>query len=149
MASRQALERTWVIGVVAFVIARFALAYSAIGEESRAAVIVFGVLDLVTAVPYAVATARLVTSLVDRNALSAARWGIVASVAFLAPYLWLVWVGRSGEFPVLVYVAIALFVVSLGTHAIISIRRKARDGRRERELVRQQVMAPVAAGDPA
>lgn len=148
MASRQVLERTWVVGVVAFVIARFALAYSAIGDESRSAVIVFGVLDLVTAVPYAVATARLVTSLVDRNPLSAARWGILASLAFLAPYLWLVWVGRSGQFPVLVYVAIALFVVSLGTHAVLSIRRRAVEGRRARDDD-QPVLANVGAGDPA
>lgn len=148
MASRQVLERTWVLGVVAFVIARFALAYSAIGEESRAAVIVFGVLDLVTAVPYAVATARLVTSLVDRNPLSAARWGIVASLSFLAPYIWLVWVGRGGQFPVLVYVAIALFVVSLGGHAVLTIRRRATEGRRAREQG-QPVLANVGAGDPA
>jgi hypothetical protein len=130
MANRVVLERTWVLGVIVFVVARFALAYGAIGDESRSAVIVFGVLDLVTAVPYAIATARIVTSLVDRNVQSAATWGIVASVSFLAPYAWLAWVGRDGSFGLLVYLAIALFVVSIGTHAVLTIRKRARAERR-------------------
>lgn len=130
MATRQGLERTWVAGVVVFVVARFALAYGALGSESRTTVIVFGVLDLVTAVPYAIATARIVSSLVDRNAQSAATWGIVASLSFLAPYAWLAWAGRDGSFPLLVYIAIGLFVVSLGTHAVMMIRRRTLAARR-------------------
>ena len=118
------------IGVVLFVLIRFALAYSALADESRLTVVIFGVLDMGTAVPYAVGTARLVTSLVDRDSQSAARWGAVASGSFLAPYLWIAWAGRSGEFPPIVYVVTAMFVVFLGANAVATVRRRVREERR-------------------
>ena len=133
--SRKAIERSWVIGVLLFVTVRFVLAYSVIAEKGRFAVIVFGILDLGTAVPYAIATARLVGSLVDRQVEAAARWGILAAVTFLAPYVWLAWAGREGQFPVVVYAAIALFVVSLGANAVFSIRRRTIEGRLEKGLL--------------
>ena len=127
---RQTLEVSWVIGVVAFVLIRFALAYSALADESRITVVIFGILDLGTAVPYAIGTARLVTSLVDRDTQSAARWGAVASGSFLAPYLWIAWAGRSGEFPLVVYVVTTLFVLFLGANALVTIRRRVRAERK-------------------
>lgn len=149
--TRATLERTWVIGVVLFVSVRFVLAYSAIADEARLTVIVFGILDLGTAVPYAIATARLVESLVDREPQSAARWGIVASVCFLAPYLWLAWAGRHGEFPLVVYIAIVVFVISLGANAVIGVRRRTVEGRLERDqeltALRGGGQADVAALD--
>ncbi len=127
---RQTLEVSWVVGVVVFVLIRFALAYSALADESRITVVIFGILDLGTAVPYALGTARLVTSLVDRDAQSAARWGALASGSFLAPYIWIAWAGRSGEFPLAVYVVTTLFVVFLGANAVVTIRRRVRAERR-------------------
>lgn len=117
---------SWVLGVVAFVVVRFALAYSALADESRAIVVVFGLLDLGTAVPYALGTARLVTCLVDQRPQAAARWGALASGCFLAPYLWIAWAGRGGEFPTIVYLVTAIFVVSLGANAVLGIRRRVR-----------------------
>lgn len=132
LSRRQRLELSWAVGVVAFVIARFALAYSTLSDYG-ATVWVFGILDLVTAVPYAIGTARVVTSLVDRKAQSAARWGLVATASFLAPYVWVAWAGRRGQFPKLVYVVVALFVVCLGANALISVRRKVKTEREERQ----------------
>lgn len=130
--SRQTLERSWVIGVLIFVAVRFAATYSVMPED-RTTVVVFGLLDIGTAVPYAIGIARLVSSLVDRRPQAAARWGIVASVSFMAPYVWLLWRGREGQFPTMVYVAIALFVVCLGANAIWSVRRRVSDERSEDE----------------
>lgn len=123
---RRTLELSWVLGVVVFVVMRFALAYSALASESRTTVVVFGLLDLGTAVPYALGTARLVTSLVDGDHQTAARWGALASGCFLAPYLWIAWAGRDGTFPAVVYVVTAIFVVSLGTNAVLGVRRRVR-----------------------
>ena len=122
---RRTLERSWVIGVVIFVVVRFLLAYSEL-HSYPLTVWIFGFIDLVTAVPYALGTARLVTSIVDHAPRAAARWGIVASVSFLAPYIWLAWRGRKGQFPTIVYVVVALLVVCLGANAIISVRRRVR-----------------------
>ena len=129
--TRQTIERSWVIGVVVFVTVRFVATYSVIAAEDRMTVVVFGLLDIGTAVPYAIGIARLVTSLVDRRPALAARWGIIASVSFLAPYAWLAWRGRDGQFPTMVYVAIALFVICLGANAVITVRRRVVEGRRE------------------
>lgn len=114
------------IGVVAFVLIRFALAYSVLAKESKITAVVFGIVDLVTAVPYAIGTARLVTSMIDRNHQAAARWGAVASASFLAPYVWIAWAGRDGNFPPIVYVVTALCVVFLGANAVLGIRRRVR-----------------------
>jgi hypothetical protein len=127
---RRKLEVSWVIGVVAFVIVRFAIAYSALSEYGLT-VWIFGFLDIATAVPYAVGTARLVTSLVDKNLQAAARCGIVACISFLAPYAWVAWAGRDGEFPTAVYVVVAALVVCLGTNAVVGITKRVRAARVE------------------
>lgn len=149
---RRKMEATWVVGVVLFTLARFGAAWGALNDHPRWAVWTFGVIDIVTAVPYALGTARLVTSLIDRNAQAAARWGIVASGSFLAPYMWLAWVGRDGSLPTVVYVAIVVCIVCFGANAVLSVRRKVREGREtviappppapELDLGRRPVRAP-------
>jgi len=134
---RRTLEASWVVGVVLFVVVRFAIAYSTLSDY-KSTVWVFGFLDIATAIPYAIGSARLVTSLIDRKPQSAARWGIVASGSFLAPYLWLMWAGREGEFPTYVYVVVLILVVSLGANAALSVRRRVRAAR-----------APLAVPQPA
>ena len=127
---RRVLELSWAVGVVAFVLVRFVLAYGALAKYDPLTVWVFGILDLGTAVPYAIGTARLVTSLVDHEPQAAARWGALASACFLAPYVWIAWAGRDGEFPTVVYVVVALLAVCLGFNAVYGIRRRVRDERR-------------------
>lgn len=112
-----------------FVVIRFALAYSALADQARWTVIIFGVLDIGTAVPYAIGVARLVTSLVDGRPQAAARWGAVACASFLAPYLWLAWAGRDGSFPTVVYVVTSIFVVCVGANAVLGVRRRVREER--------------------
>lgn len=129
---RRAIERSWVAGVVLYSGVRFALAYSTLAEYDRASVVVFGLLDVGTAVPYAIGTARLVTSLVDRQPERAARWGALASACFLAPYLWIAWAGRDGQFPIIVYIVVGVLVVSLGANAVYSIRKRVRAERASR-----------------
>lgn len=114
------------MGVVAFVLVRFVLAYSALADYDALTVWIFGILDLGTAVPYAIGTARLVTSLVDRKPQEAARWGALASACFLAPYVWIAWAGREGQFPTIVYVVVALLAVCLGFNAVYGIRKRVR-----------------------
>lgn len=126
---RKTLERSWVIGVLVFVIVRFVAAYGALGKYDAFTVIVFGLLDIGTAVPYAIGTARLVTSLVDRDLPAAARWGALASACFLAPYVWIAWAGRDGSFPTIVYVVTAILVVFLGLNAVLGVRRRVQAAR--------------------
>jgi hypothetical protein len=126
---RQVLELSWVIGVVLFVIVRFVIAYSTLAQYSRVTVVVFGILDIVTAVPYALGTARVVTGLVDRRVASASRWAMVACASFVAPYVWLAWAGRE-DFPMVAYVVIGVLAVLLGLNAVVGIARNVRRERR-------------------
>jgi hypothetical protein len=126
---RQVLELSWVIGVVLFVIVRFAIAYSTLAQYGRFTVVVFGILDIVTAVPYALGTARVVTSLVDKRIASASRWGMVACASFVAPYVWLAWAGRE-EFPAIAYIVIGVLTVLLGLNAVVGVARSVRKERR-------------------
>lgn len=118
------------VGVVLFTVVRVAAAWGALRSEEPWVVWVFGLIDLGTAVPYALGTARVVVSLIDRDIQRGARWGLVAAGSFLAPYLWLGWAGRDGTFPTAVYVAVALCVVCFGANAVISVVRKVRRARR-------------------
>lgn len=126
---RQMLEASWVIGVVVFVIIRFVIAYGTLARYGRTTVIVFGVLDIVTAVPYALGTARVVTGLADRRIAYASRWAMVACAAFVAPYVWLAWAGRE-DFPLIAYVVIGVLAVLLGLNAVVGIARNVRNERR-------------------
>lgn len=126
---RRTLEASWIVGVLVFTLARFGAAWGALQSEPRWVVWVFGIIDLGTAVPYALGTSRLVMSLIDREAALALRWGTVASASFLAPYLWLAWAGRDGGFPTFVYVVMAVCLVCFGANAVRGVRRKVREGR--------------------
>lgn len=127
-ARRAMLERSWVIGVVVFTVGRFVIAYGAL-DRYGVNIWMFGFIDLITAVPYGVSTARLVGALVDRSYESVAGWAAVASASFLAPYLYLAWAGRDVGFPRVVFVVLGVLAISFGTYAVYGIGRKVRLGR--------------------
>jgi hypothetical protein len=127
-ARRRVYERLWIVGVVAFTAARFVVAYSTLRTYDLN-IWLFGFIDIITAVPYGVSTARLAVAVVDRSYNSAAQWVVVAAVTFLAPYAYIALAGE--EMPVIVYIVLAILVLAMGTNAILGVRRKVaelRDG---------------------
>lgn len=111
-----------------FTVGRFVIAYGAL-DRYGVNIWMFGFIDLITAVPYGVSTARLVGALVDRSYESVAGWAAVASASFLAPYLYLAWAGRDVGFPRVVFVVLGVLAISFGTYAVYGIGRKVRLGR--------------------
>ena len=67
---------------------------------------------------------------------------IVACVSFLAPYAWVAWAGRDGEFPTAVYITIAVLVVCLGTNAVVGIAKRVRSAKVESVPVDHVVGVP-------
>jgi hypothetical protein len=124
---RQFLTASWVIGIVGFTLLRFVVARETL-EGYGLNIWVFGFIDLVTAVPYAVGVARVVTAMIDRNPGGASRWAVVAGISFLAPYLYIAWAGQDAAFPTTVYVVLAVLIVAFGANAIWNVRRKVRAG---------------------
>lgn len=127
---RARLELSWVVGIVLFTIGRFFVAYGAL-DRYDVNIWMFGFIDLITAVPYGVSTARVVGALVDRDYQSFTRWAFVACASFLAPYLYLAWAGRDVGFPPIVYWVLAALVVLFGANAIRTISKRVRGHREE------------------
>lgn len=125
---RRVIEVTWVLGVVAFTLVRLVVAKETLGRYGLN-LWVFGFIDLVTAVPYAIGVARVVGALVDRNTRSAGWWVLVAAASFLAPYAYVMLAGRGASFPVEVYVILGLVMTVFALNAIWSTTRKVRLGR--------------------
>lgn len=134
---RRRREIVWVTGVVAYTLVRFLVAYGTLNRYG-VNVWIFGLLDVGTAVPYAVATARVVTSLIDRRLRSVSGWAFVASGSFLAPYLYVAFAGGAKGLDTTVWVVLVLLVFCLGTNAVWGIIRKVRAGR--------TVLPPTAVG---
>lgn len=125
---RLRLERGWVVGIVLFTIGRFFVAYGTL-ERYGINIWVFGFIDIVTAVPYGVSTARLVGALVDRDFTGISQWGLVACFSFLAPYLYLAWEGSHAGLPTLIYVVLAALIVMFGSNAAYGVVKQVRKRR--------------------
>ncbi len=132
-AKRRRRERLWIGGVLGYTVLRFAIAWEAL-DRYGLNIWVFGIIDIVTAVPYAVGTARLVTSVVDRRLQAAAGWMVISAFSFLAPYLYIAVAGHDKSMPKTVWVVLAVLVIALGANAAFAIIRRIRSGRRLRRL---------------
>lgn len=125
---RRVFELSWVVGVVAFTLVRLLVARETLVQYGLN-IWIFGLIDLVTAVPYAVGVARVVGAIIDRQAAVATGWLVVAGVSFVAPYAYVAAAGRGASFPVGVYVVLAVVMVIFGANAIWNGVRKIRRGR--------------------
>lgn len=126
---RRNLTLSWVGGVVLFTLARFFVAMEAL-DEYDINIWVFGVIDLVTAVPYAVGVARVVGALVDRRPRSANGWAAVAAISFIAPYGYIAVAGQDAAVPGAVYAVLIALIAVFGLNAVLSVRRRVRAERR-------------------
>jgi len=128
-AKRRLLERLWVIVVIAYGAGRAIVVWKALGQYGVNPWIYLA-LDVTSSWPYAVATARLVTSVIDREFSRAKSWGLLAAVTFLIPDLYILAVAR--DVPTQVYAIIIAIISLLALLAIISLIIKIRNGRRAR-----------------
>lgn len=129
MAKRELVDRaeqvfTW--GIFAFVVGRFVVAYGAL-KQYGVNPWVFGVIDIVTAWPYAKSWPRLVVTLARREWQAAVFWLTILTGSFAAPYVYL---GIAGsDMPVIVWIAIGVFVGGVVTiqvrNLLAAVRSKA------------------------
>lgn len=127
---RRYLEISWVTTIVLFTIGRLVVAQSTLAEYGLN-IWVFGIIDLATAVPYAIGVAKVVEGMVDRKPTAASWWAAVAGVSFIAPYLYIFWAGKDVEFPRVVYYVLGALILIFGANAVRTVRRKVRQGRTE------------------
>jgi hypothetical protein len=139
-ARRKRLEHVWVAITLAWGFGRVLVVWHALHRYGVNPWVYAGI-ELATSGPYGVATARVVTSMLDHKKQSASRWAALGLALFLAPDLYIVGSGR--EMPAYVYVVVGVLVAVLGALAFLSARAKVCKGRAARDLVSVE----RAAGD--
>lgn len=128
-AKRRRRELIWIAGVIAYTILRFAIAWETLNRYGLN-IWIFGILDVGTAVPYAIGTSRLVTSVVDKRLQAAAWWMMLAALSFIAPYLYIAIAGRDKSLPMLVWVLLVVLVLGLALNAALAVNKRVRTARR-------------------
>lgn len=123
---RRMVEVLWVAAAVAYGLGRAIVVWKTLGDYGVNPW-VYGVLDVVSAVPYAIGTARVVTGVIDRDWARVRLWGTIAAVAFLVPDLYIVIVGKS--MPWVVYVVLGVWFVGAVYFAVRSVTKKVRANR--------------------
>jgi hypothetical protein len=109
---------------VLYAFARAAVVWPTLGTYGVSPII-FLVIDVGTAWPYAVGQVRVVQGLRRKDWRHAQLWSVVALVSFLAPYLYIVGAG-SGELPLAAYLIIGALVTILGLASVMRILRQVR-----------------------
>ena len=110
--------------MVVYAIVRAAVVWPTLGNYGVNPLI-FLIIDVGTAWPYAIGQVRVVQALRDRAWSQVQVWTLVALVSFLAPYIYIVGAG-SGELPLLAYIIILVLVLALGGASVARIVRRVR-----------------------
>jgi hypothetical protein len=129
---RKHVEHVWVAITLAWGFGRVLVVWGALGRYGVNPWVYAG-FEIATSGPYGVATARVVTSLLDRKKQAASRWAALGLTMFIAPDLYIVAAGRG--MPAYVYVVVSVLVALLGGLAFLGVRAKVGKGRVARELV--------------
>ncbi|MEM9201140.1 MAG: hypothetical protein AAGC53_05755 [Actinomycetota bacterium] len=114
----------WIVGVVAYAVLRALIVWPTLGEYNVSPVI-FLIIDVGTAWPYAYGQVRVVQEARAGNWRSVQLWAVVAFVNFIAPYAYIVGAG-SGEMPLFAWIVIGVLVVFFGVASVIRILRQIR-----------------------
>lgn len=128
-ARRLLFERLWVLLVIAYGAGRAFVVWKALGKYGVNPWLYLA-LDVTSSWPYAIATARLVTSVIDREFSRARSWGVLAAVTFLIPDLYIL--AGARHVPTAVYAIIIAIISLLALLTILSLFIKIRNGRRAR-----------------
>ena len=124
---RDLCTRAWVAAVLAWSVARAVCVGHTLGRYGVNPW-AYGALDLLVSVPYAMATAGVVTNLLDRRMAAAKRSGVVAAATFLAPDVYLLLAGHGK--PTFVYLVVLAVAATFAVAALASIAVQVRAGRR-------------------
>lgn len=116
--------RAWIAGVVAYALVRAAIVWPTLGDYGVSPLL-FLLIDVGTAWPYAYAQVRIVQAIRGGQWAQVQGWGFVALASFLAPYAYIVGAG-SGELPLLAYIIVATLVILIGGASVARILRQAR-----------------------
>ena len=90
---------------------------------------VFAIVEFTATIPYAVGTARVVTSLLDHDRRAATRWALVASAGFFAPDVYTLAAARTA--PWWIYAVVLTWMTVAAVIAVRSLQGNLRQRRAE------------------
>ncbi len=118
------LGKAWIAGVFAYAVVRALIVWPTLGEYGVSPVI-FLIIDVGTAWPYAYGQVRVVQAARDQEWSSVQLWSVVTLISFIAPYVYIAGAG-SGEMPLLAWIVIGGLMTLLGVASLIRIVRQIR-----------------------
>ena len=121
--NRAIIERIWIVLVLVWALVR-ALLVGTFFTQYGVNFWLYLVIDLASSIPYAIASARLVFLLIDKDSSGAIKWGFATIFFFYLPDLYIVLVAR--HVPRLTYIGFAVALLLLTILAIIQLRGKAK-----------------------
>ncbi len=140
---RRLWERVWGLLGIAYAVFRIWLAQVTV-HRYDVWIPGFAAIELLTAWPHGLATARVITALIDRDRAQAWRWGTVLAVTHVAPELYIAL--DATYLPGKIWASLAFFVFGFGALSLWGIVQKVRDGRRARAAV---TAAPPGQSEPS
>jgi len=134
---RKNLSRTWAGIVVVWSLIRTLIVWAAVGEYGLNPWIYLS-LDLGAAIVDAITTPRMVIAFIDDHFKQAFKWAVISLVVFIIPDVYIFLGTRT--LPLRIIVALCLIIGLTLTLGIISVIRKIRKGRTEREACQAAVL---------
>lgn len=105
------LERLWFVAVMAWSGVRIAAVWHFL-RDYKVHPLVYAIVDLGSSVPYAIGSARTITSLVDGRLRPAMWWGALTVVSFCAPEAYIVLSGQEMPWGVYALVAVVFSIAA-------------------------------------
>jgi hypothetical protein len=123
--SHRRLERVWILGNVGYAVFRILLARQFLSSRGLN-IWGFAIVEGASSIPWAIGSARLVRSIVDRRTGAALRWAAVATAGFFAPDVYIV--ATTHQVPWWIYAVLATWVTIATTVAtrrlLVAIRAR-------------------------
>jgi hypothetical protein len=126
VSKRKWVERAWYAVSALYSLFRVILADHTVTEYG-VNIWVFAIVEFGATVPYAIGTARVVTSLLDHDRPAALRWALVASAGFFAPDIYTLAAARSA--PWWISAVIVTWMTVAAVIAVRSLRSNVRQRR--------------------
>ena len=134
---RKRLSRTWAGIVVVWSLIRTVIVWAAVGDYGLNPWIYLA-LDLGAAIVDAFTTPRMVLSFIDDHYKQAVKWAVISLVAFVIPDTYIFFGTRT--LPTRIIVALCIIIGLTLTVGVVSVVRKIRKGRAEREACEAVVL---------
>lgn len=133
---RRLLERGWILASTAYGGLRIFVADHTVVQYG-VNIWAYSAVELGSSVVYGLGTARLVGAVIDRRRRAALRWAAVAAVGFCSPETFVAITGR--HMPPTIYLALAVSLTTMGTLGVLTLVRRIRAARNERQATEPAV----------